>query len=129
MNKKESNASSMDALTDFVDRLSDPAPTFQTLEDFNASPAIEALKWKDLEQDTVYQILSARSVNIQHGQSIIQSLQEADGSCYGAWACGMLTKELLQNPMMSNSRLFVRPAGSKTSKNGMKYNSYQLLQC
>ena len=30
------------------------------------------------------------------------SLQKADRSCCSVWACGMLTKELLQNPMMGH---------------------------
>ena len=110
-----------DALTDFVDQLN----VFSTLEDFNASSKSEALRWTDLVQDTVYHIVT---VNTQH--TIIMSLQKADGSCCSAWAYGMLTKELLQNPMaMVDSRLFVRPTGSKTRKIGRVYNSYQLLQC
>ena len=114
-----------DALTDFVDRLNAPAATFPTMADFNASSTSEALKWTYLVQDAVYP-----SANTQHGQSIILSLQKADGSCCSAWACGMLTNELLQNPMvMVNSRLFVRPTGSKTNKIGRVYNSYQLLPC
>ena len=65
----------------------------------------------------MHQIVSTRIVNTQHGQSIILSLQKADGSCCGAWTCAMLTKQLLQNLMvMVNLRLFVRPTGSKTSK-------------
>ena len=51
-------------------------------------------------QDTVYQIVSTRTVNTQHGQSIIPSLQKTDGSCCSVWVCGMLTKELLQNPII-----------------------------
>ena len=78
----------------------------------------------------MYQLLSTRTVNTQHGQSLILSLLEADGSSCSAWACGMLTKELLQNPMvMVTSRLFVRLTGSETSKIGKAYNSYQLRQC
>ena len=70
-------------------------------------------------QDVVYQIVSTRTINTQHGQSTILSRKKADGSCSSAWACGMLMKELLQNPMaMVTSRLFVRPTGSKTSKIG-----------
>ena len=41
----------------------------------------------------MYQIVSTRTVNTQHGQSIILSLQKADGSSCSVWACGMLTKE------------------------------------
>ena len=67
----------------------------------------------------MYPIVSTRTVNAQHGQPIILSLQKADGSCCSLWVCGMLTKELLQNHMvMVNSRLFVRPTGSRTSKIG-----------
>ena len=131
---------SSDVLTGFVDQLSAPASSFSalastssafpSLADFNASSASEALKWTDLVQDAVYQIVSTHTVNTQHGQSIILSLQKADGSCCGAWACGMLTKELLQNPMaMVTSRLFVRTTGSKTNKIGRVYNSYPLLPC
>ena len=76
------------------------------------------VQWIDLVQDTVYQILPTRTVNTQHGPSVILSLQKSDGSCCSAWACGMLTKELLQNHMVLNSRLFVRPTGPKTSKVG-----------
>ena len=36
--------------------------------------------------------VSTCTVNTHHGQSIILSLQKADGSCCSAWACGMLTK-------------------------------------
>ena len=129
-----------DALTGFVDQLNVPASSFSTLApassaspswaDINASLTSEALEWTDLVQDAVYQIVSTRTVNTQHGQSIILSLQKADGSCCSAWACDMLTKGLLQNPMaMVTSRLFVRRTGSKTSKIGRVYNSYQLLPC
>ena len=73
----------------------------------------------------MYQVVSTRTVNTQHGQSVILSLQKADGSSCSVWACGMLTKELLQNPMMMmNSRLFVLSTGPKTSKIGRVYNSY-----
>ena len=81
---------SLDALTGFVDQLNSPAssfstlapasPAFLTLADFNASSASEALKWTDLVQDAVYQIVSTRTVNTKHGQSIILSLQQPDGS-------------------------------------------------
>ena len=40
---------------------------------------------------------STRTVNSQHGQSVILSLQKDVGSSFSVWACGMLTKELLQN--------------------------------
>ena len=129
-----------DALTGFLDTLNAPASAFQTLApassafptlaDFNASSTSEALKWTDLVQDVVYQIVSARTVNTQHVQSFILPLQKADGSCSSAWACVMLTKELLQNCMaMATSRLFVLPTVSKTSKIGRVYSSYQLLPC
>ena len=39
-----------------------------------------------------YQIVSTRTVNAQYGQSVILSLQKADGSSCSAWACGVLTK-------------------------------------
>ena len=91
---------SSDALTGFGDQLNAPASTFSTLApassafptlaDFNASSSSKALKWTDLVQDAIYQIMSTRTVNTQHGQSIILSLQKADGSCCSAWACGML---------------------------------------
>ena len=131
---QEVTMNSSDALTGFVDQLNALASSFSTLAsassafpslaNSNASSANEALKWTDLVQDTVYQIVSTRTVNTQHGQSIIRSLQKADGSCCSGWACAMLTKELLQNPMaMMTSRLFVQPTGSKTSKIGRVYNS------
>ena len=51
--------------------------------------------------------MSTRTVNTQHGQSIILPPQKVDRSSCSAWACGMLTKELLQNRMMMvSSRLF-----------------------
>ena len=65
-----------DALTGFVDQLNPPASAFQTLApassafptfaDFNTSSTSEALKWTDLVQDRVYQIVSTRTVNTQH---------------------------------------------------------------
>ena len=126
------------ALTDFVDHLDASGALFSaltsssspSLTDLSASATSEALKWTDLEQNTVYQIVSTHTVNTQHGQSVILSLQKADGSNCSVWACGMLAKELLQNPlMMVSSRLFVLSTGPKTSKIGRVYNSYQLLQC
>ena len=92
------------ALTDFVDQLNAQgassfsaltSSSFPLLADFNASTTSEALKWTDLEQNTVYQVVSARTINTQHGQSVILSLQKADGSSSSVWACGMLAKELL----------------------------------
>ena len=96
-----------------------------TLKDFS----VDALKWTDLEEGVVHRIVSTRTVNTQHGQSIILSLQEADGLCCTGWACGMLSTELLLNPMMLvNSRLFVVANGKKTSKaHGRTYNSYKLM--
>ena len=120
------------ALTDFVDQLSAPGASFLALTSFPSFANFhvstsEARKWTDLEQNTVYQIVSTRTVNTQHGQSIILSLQKADES--SAWASGMLAK-LVQNPtMMASLRLFVLPTGPKTSKMRRLYNSYQLLQC
>ena len=116
LNYQASNMS----LTNFVDQIS----AFPS-SDFN----VTALKWTDLDQDVVYQITSTCTVNTQHGQSVILSLQKADGSCCSAWACGMLSKELLQNPMiMVSSRLFVLVTGKKTSKaNGRVYTSYKLV--
>ena len=91
-----------EATTNFVDQLN--GPVFPTLGDFNASSTSEALKWTDLVQDTMYQIVPTRTVNTHHEPSIILSLQKVDGSCCSAWACGMLKKELLQSPMVMNSR-------------------------
>ena len=77
----------------------------------------------------MYQIVSICTVNTQHGQSAVLSLQKADGSSCSVWACGMLAKELLQNPMMMvSSRLLVLSTGLKSSKIGRVYNSYQLLK-
>ena len=68
---------SSDALRGFVDQLSSPASSFSTLTpassafpslaDFNARSTSEALKWTNLVQDAVYQIVSTRTVNTQHG--------------------------------------------------------------
>ena len=74
--------------------------SFPSLTDFSAAAAADALKWIDLEQNVVYQIVSTRTVNTQHGQSVILSLQKAGGSSCSAWACDKLAKELLQNPMI-----------------------------
>ena len=55
---------------------------FPSLSDFN----VTALKWIDLDQNVVYQITTTRTVNTQHGQSVIRSLQKADGSsCSALW--------------------------------------------
>ena len=70
-----------DSLTGFVDQLNASAGSaFPTLAEFDASSTTEALKWTDLEQNVVYQIVSTRTINTQHGQSVILSLQKADGS-------------------------------------------------
>ena len=92
------------ALTNCVDQLIAPSfdaltsSSFPSLTDFNAAATADALKWTGLEQNVVYQIVSTRTVNTQHGQSVILSLQKADGSSCSVWTCGMLAKELLQNP-------------------------------
>ena len=91
--------------------------SFPLMTDFSAGN--DALKWTDLEQNVVYQIINLLTVNTSHGQSVILSLQKADGSSCSAWACGMLSTELIQNPMvMVSSRMFVLATGKKTSKNG-----------
>ena len=92
------------ALTDFVDQLSAPgaspfsaltSSSFPSLTDFSASTTSEALKCTDLGQNTVYQVVSTRTVNTRRGQSVFLSLRKADGSFCSVWACGMPTKELL----------------------------------
>ena len=109
------------SLENFVDQIS----AFPSLSDFN----VTALQWTDMDQNVVYQITSTRTVKTHHGQSVILSLQKADGSSCSAWACGMLSKELLQNPMiMVSSRLFVLVTGKKKSTaNGRVYNPYKLV--
>ena len=109
----------MSQLTDFTVDL------FPILKDFG----VDALKWTDLEEGAVHQIASARTVNTQHGQFTVLSLQREDVSCCTAWDCGMLSTELLLNPMLLvNSRLFVVATGKKTSKaHGRIYNSYKLM--
>ena len=87
--------------------------SFPALKDFS----VDALKWTNLEEGVVHQITSATTVNTQHDQSTVLSLQREDGSCCTAWACGMLSTELLLNPMLLvNSRLVVVATGKKTSK-------------
>ena len=93
--------------------------SFPSLTDFSAAATADALKWMDLEKNVVYQIMSTRTVNTQHGQSVIPSLQKDGGSSFSVWACGMLV----------SSRLFVLSTGKKTSKIDRDYNLYQLLQC
>ena len=58
-----------ETLTDFVDQLN----VLPTVKDFIASSTNEALKWTDLVQDTMYQIVSMHTVNVQHGQSIMKT--------------------------------------------------------
>ena len=121
-------------LADFVDQMDAPSfsalTSFPSLADFSAAATADALKWTDMEQNVVYQILSIRTVNTQHGKSVILSLQKDGESSFSVWACGMLSRELLQNPMiMVSLRLFVMSTGKKTNKIGREYNSYQLLQC
>ena len=115
------------ALTNFDDQLDAPS-SFPWLADFSAAVATDALKWTDLEQNVVYQMVSTRTVNTQHGQSAILSLQKADGSSLRVWACGMLLTEFLQNPMiMVSSWLFVLSTGQKMSKNGRVYSGLQFV--
>ena len=82
------------SLTNFVDQMDAPSSSFSSLEDFSAGVTADALKWIDLEQNVVYQIVNTRTVNRQHSQSVILSLQKADGSNCNAWAGGMLYVEL-----------------------------------
>ena len=89
------------------------------LDSFPSLAGTDALKWTDLEQNVMYQIVSTRTVNTQHGQSVILSLQKAGRTSCNVWACGVLTTKLLQNPMlMVSSQLFVLATGQKTSKIG-----------
>ena len=80
------------SLTNFVDQTA-----FPSLAGFGTAEAADALKWTDLEQNVVYQIVNTRTVNTQHGQSVILSLQKGDGSSCSTWACGMISTELLQS--------------------------------
>ena len=98
---------------------------FPALEDFTTV----AEGWKELEDNVVYQIVSTKVVHTHHGQSVILSLQKEDGTCKTVWACGMLTAELLANPMLTvSSNLFVVATGEKTSKSSVRiYNSYKLV--
>ena len=67
--------------------------------------------------NTVYQIVSTRTVNTQHGQLIILSLQNADGSCCNCLGMWYADERVAAKPMMMvNSRLFVGPTGSKRLK-------------
>ena len=126
----------MDSLTDFVEQLNAeataavPPPTgFPTLGDFNDN-STGALKWKDLLVDMIYKVRSARSIHTHHGTTFILSLQTRRRVLLQCM--GMLTKELLHSPSMLEDkqlRLFIRPTGPKTSKNGRVNHSYQLLQC
>ena len=71
------------ALTISVDQLGAPSfdvltsSSFPSLTDFNAAATTDALKWTDLEPNVVYQIVSTRAVNTQHGKSVIQSQPES----------------------------------------------------
>ena len=98
---------------------------FPTLEDFTTVAAGR----KELEENVVYQIVNTKVVHTHHGQSVVLSLQKEDGTCKTVWACGMLTTELLTNPMLTvNSNLFVVATGEMTSKtSGRVYNSYKLV--
>ena len=70
----------------------------------------------------MYQIGSTRTVNTQRGQSVILSLQKADGSSCSAWACGMLSTELLQKFMvMVSSRMFL------LTENEQEWSSLQFV--
>ena len=60
---------------------------FPTLEDFTAVAA----RWKELEENVVYQIMSTKIVNTHHGQSVVLPLQKEDGTCKTVWACGIQT--------------------------------------
>ena len=65
------------ALLDFVDQLSAPGASFSaltsssfpSLADFNASATSEALKWTDLKQNVVYQIVSYSAWALGHSVS------------------------------------------------------------
>ena len=98
---------------------------YPALEDFTTVAA----GWKEFEENVVYQIVSTKIVHTHHGQSVVLSLQKEDGTCKTAWVCGMLSAELLANPMLTvNSNLFVVATGEKTSKmSGRVYNSYRLV--
>ena len=98
---------------------------FPPLGDFTTVAA----GWKELEENVVHQIVSTKIVHTHHGQSVVLSLQKEDGTCKTVWACGMLTAELLANPMQTvNPNLVVVATGEKTSKtSGRVYNSYRLV--
>ena len=87
--------------------------SFPSFPDFSATATADDLKWTDLEQNVVYQIVSTRTVSTHHGQPIILSLQK-DGES-SLWAFGMLTRELLQNHIMVSWWLFVLSTGKKNS--------------
>ena len=53
-------------LTNFVDQLDSPSSSSPLLEDFSAAVTADALKWTDLEQNVVYQIINTRTVNTRH---------------------------------------------------------------
>ena len=110
LNYQASNMS----LENFVDQIS----AFPSLSDFN----VTALKW------TINLHLHVQLIHSMDNRLFCLS-KKADGASCSAWACGVLSKELLQNPMiMVSSRLFVLVTGKKTSKaNGRVYNSYKLV--
>ena len=60
---------------------------FPTLEDFTTVVP----GWKELEENVVYQIVSMKIIHTHHGQSVVLTLQEEDGTCKTVWACEMLT--------------------------------------
>ena len=74
-------------------------------------------------------VVSTKVVHTQHGQAVVLSLQKEDGTGCTAWACGVLSAELLGNPMlMVDSNLFVVATGEKTSKStGRVYNSDKIM--
>ena len=58
------------ALGDFFDQLDAPSfsalISFPSLTDFSSAATADALKWTDLEQNVVYQIVSTLTINTQH---------------------------------------------------------------
>ena len=67
--KQESSAESYEEeimRREFVHQLNAQSLAFPTLEDLVAASMSEALKWKYLAQNTIYQIISAQSINTQH---------------------------------------------------------------
>ena len=97
--------------------------SFPSLADFRAALTADALKWTDLEQNVVYQITNTRTAITQHGQSVILSLQKADGSSMGV----RHAIDRAATKPHDNGKLATVCTGEKTSKNGRVYNLYQLL--